>query len=136
MNPDGDKDAVAQVRQRQFSPLFRTLLSQSVSPALSFLQAWCMLRPGGILALGLPMVCNDEGLLVFNAHRIYGFERLAYISQNFVLEGFFGPICTTETIRNAGEEWTFQQTVVLRKPYDLDAPVPALVAGDFLRQAL
>ena len=95
-----------------------------------------MLRPGGILALGLPMICNDKGLLFFNAARVYGFERLAYISQNFVLEGFFGPICTNETIRNAGEEWTFQQTVVLRKPYDLAAPVPALVAEDFLRWAL
>lgn len=95
-----------------------------------------MLRPGGIFILGLPMVCNDKGLLVFNAHRIYGFERLAYISQNFVLEGFFGPLCTVEAIRSAGEEWTFQQTVVLRKPFDLAAPAPALAARDFLKWAL
>jgi hypothetical protein len=94
-----------------------------------------MLRPGGIFALGLPMRCDDKGMINFNAHRIYGFERLAYISANFELEGFFGPLCTTDAVRSAGKEWTFQQTVVLRKPLDLTEPAPSLIASNFRKWA-
>jgi len=57
LNPDGDRDAVQ--------------------------QAWCMLKPGGHLFLGVPTTCKLDGNLVFNAHRNYGFHRLAYIAEGF-----------------------------------------------------
>lgn len=51
-------------------------------------QAWCMLKPGGVLLLGVPSVCRSEGYLQFNAHRVYGFERLAHVARGFELLGF------------------------------------------------
>ncbi|VDN50097.1 unnamed protein product [Dracunculus medinensis] len=42
----------------------------------------CLLKPGGILHLGLP-VGRDS--LVFNAHRIYGQLRLAMLFEGFKL---------------------------------------------------
>ena len=100
LNPDGDRDAIA--------------------------QAWCLLRPGGLLVLGVPMSCADRGETVFNAHRIYGYERLAYVAANFELGGFVGSACRKEL---------GQPMVVLRKPVDLSAPALPLVAGDFARAA-
>lgn len=101
LNPDGDRDAVA--------------------------QAWCLLKPGGLLVLGVPMSCADEGETVFNAHRIYGFERLAFVTANFELEGFVGGACRKEL---------GQPIVVLRRPVDAAAQPPPLLAGDFARLAL
>ena len=46
-------------------------------------QAWCMLRPGGLAFIGLPMTCVDAGMIEFNAHRIYGLRRLAKIARGF-----------------------------------------------------
>lgn len=46
-------------------------------------QAWCMLRPGGLAFIGLPMTCEDAGMIEFNAHRIYGLRRLAKIARGF-----------------------------------------------------
>jgi hypothetical protein len=85
LNPDGDKEALA--------------------------QAWCMLRPGGLLVLGAPMSCQEKGELVFNAHRIYGFERLAYISKNFELVGFVSNECQINSKRDP--------IIVLRKSQTL-----------------
>ena len=51
-------------------------------------QALCMLKPGGVLLLGLPSVCRATGFIEFNAHRVYGYERLAYIARDFELIGF------------------------------------------------
>lgn len=62
LNPDGDKEAM--------------------------LQAWCMLKPGGYMILGVPMSCASEGYTVFNAHRVYGFKRLAYVTAGFELVGY------------------------------------------------
>jgi hypothetical protein len=59
LNPDGDRLAVQ--------------------------QAWCMLKPGGFLVIGVPTTCALDGNLVFNAHRNYGFRRLAYIAAGFEL---------------------------------------------------
>ena len=59
LNPDGDRLAVQ--------------------------QAWCMLKPGGFLVIGVPTTCALDGNLVFNAHRNYGFHRLAFISEGFEL---------------------------------------------------
>jgi hypothetical protein len=51
-------------------------------------QAWCMLKPGGLNILGVPMACNERGQTVFNAHRIYGFSRLRYIGQDYKLVAY------------------------------------------------
>lgn len=105
LSPDGDRDALA--------------------------QAWCMLRPGGLLVLGVPMSCKATGQIVWNAHRVYGFERLAYVSEHFLLEGFASTPCTgAPTVRDG-----FHPIVVLRKPFLLDQPPPPLTAQDFARVA-
>ena len=90
-NPDGDKEALA--------------------------QAWCMLKPGGYLVLGLPMTCSAQGFIWFNAHRKYGFVRLAYIAEGYELVGY----PTSEV----GET----TVVILRKP--VAAGVSPLTADDF-----
>lgn len=51
-------------------------------------QAWCMLKPGGVLLLAFGMTCKDTGFIEFNAHRVYGFRRLAYVARGFELIGF------------------------------------------------
>jgi hypothetical protein len=106
LNPDGDRDAAA--------------------------QAWCMLRPGGLFVLGLPMSCKDDGETVFNAHRIYGFERLAYIASNFELLGFASQCSMFGRGSNAG----FQPVIVLRKPSGLGEPIKQLVARDFASEEM
>jgi hypothetical protein len=40
-------------------------------------QIHCMLKPGGILFLGLPASKDNSSFIEFNAHRIYGHKRLA-----------------------------------------------------------
>jgi hypothetical protein len=99
LNPDGDKEALA--------------------------QAWCMLRPGGLLVLGVPMSCATEGELVFNAHRIYGFERLAYISENYELVGFASDSCIA--FKNAKRD----PFLILRKTFSFPSKTKDLVADDF-----
>jgi hypothetical protein len=100
LDPDGDRKAIA--------------------------QAWCMLRPGGLLVLGFLMTCADEGAIAFNAHRVYGFARLAYVTSNFELVGF--PV---------GCKAGSQPLVVLRKPEVLAEQAPAdLSSSDFEYAAL
>jgi len=103
LNPDGDKEALA--------------------------QAWCMLRPGGLLVLGVPMSCADKGELVFNAHRIYGFERLSYISENFELEGFASDECISSGNSN------HDPIVILRKPTSVFVGSKVLTVSDFSKSA-
>jgi len=103
LNPEGDKEAVA--------------------------QAWCMLRPGGLLVLGVPNSCATTGHLDFNAHRVYGFERLAFVSENFELVGFVGDECYSFEHR-----WTSHDPLlVLRKPLDLTVKAKKIVAEDIAR---
>lgn len=99
LNPDGDRDAVRQVS--------------------------CLLEPGGWLAIGFAMSCRNHGWIEFNAHRVYGYERLAYISQGFELIGFVRP-CRPWSAK------TFypQPVFVLRKPNAGVMP-PPLTAADF-----
>lgn len=104
LNPDGDKEALE--------------------------QAWCMLRPGGLLVLGLPMTCTNEGELVFNAHRIYGFDRLAYITKNFELVRFVSDSCYKANVHER------DQAVILRKPILFDSYIKNLEANDFERAIL
>ena len=46
-------------------------------------QIWCMLKPGGILLLGIPCVDHDNGYIVWNAHRVYGIKRLQQMTANW-----------------------------------------------------
>ncbi len=101
LNPDGDRDAVR--------------------------QAWCMLQPGGWLAIGVPMSCTERGYIEFNAHRVYGYERLAHISQGFELFGFVRPCQPHER----EPHWWPQPVYVLRKPL-AGVVVPPLTAADFV----
>lgn len=50
LNPRGDLEAVQQIH--------------------------CMLKPGGILFLGLPTSTDGSSYIEFNAHRVYGTARL------------------------------------------------------------
>lgn len=101
LNPDGDKEAV--------------------------LQALCMLKPGGLLLLGLPSTCEPKGFVEFNSHRIYGFKRLAYIAEGFELVKFTRP-CVAVPSRIAAN------IIILRKPVG-PAPARTLTEDDFQRAA-
>ena len=101
LNPDGDKEAM--------------------------LQALCMLKPGGVLVLGLPITCEPDGFLEFNAHRFYGYRRLAYIAEGFEVVKFTRP-CRT-SVRNP----IAANIVILRKPVSNTLP---LSYKDFERAAL
>ena len=48
-------------------------------------QAWCLLKPGGFLILGMPMSCKEDGYIEYNAHRVYGYRRIAYVAEGFEL---------------------------------------------------
>jgi hypothetical protein len=85
-----------------------------------------MLRPGGLLVLGVPMTCANLGHLNYNAHRVYGFERLAFISENFELVGFVADECNA--VGSAHDP-----LLVLRKPFDLSIKAKRLVSKDFSR---
>jgi hypothetical protein len=99
LNPDGDRDAVQ--------------------------QAWCMLKPGGYFFLAVPTTCKLEGNLVFNAHRNYGFHRLAYITEGFEV---------VEMTRKCTDQSHFiaASIFVLRKPLTGEAASPIL-GEDFLK---
>ena len=90
-NPDGDKEAMQ--------------------------QAWCSLKPGGHLLLGVPATCGHDGYVEFNAHRRYGFKRLAYIAEGYEVVGY--------PISDVGST----TLVVLRKPLVEGAPL--VTADDF-----
>ena len=42
-------------------------------------QMHCMIKPGGLLFLGLPMSTDNTSVLVYNAHRLYGTKRMALL---------------------------------------------------------
>ena len=90
-------------------------------------QAWCMLKPGGLMLLAVPMTCFDEGRLEFNAHRVYGFQRLAHISSGFELVAWASTVC------DRNNEGIQQPTILLRKP--LHASAVKLSAADFSHAA-
>lgn len=100
LNPDGDREAVE--------------------------EAWCMLKPGGYFIFAVPMTCAATGAIEFNAHRIYGWERLAHVLQGFELLGYseqcnFIPAGGTDT-------------VILRKGAALQGEgTPKLSSNDFAR---
>jgi hypothetical protein len=80
-------------------------------------QAWCFLKPGGHLVLGLPMRCEHNGYVDFNAHRVYGFKRLAHIAKGFHVVDF-----AYQCVWNPGGSTS---TVILRKPVEGEGvPLP------------
>ena len=46
-------------------------------------QIWCIIKPGGLFILGLPCSLDGRDQLVWNAHRIYGSERLPQMTANW-----------------------------------------------------
>ena len=55
-------------------------------------QMWCLVRPGGLLFLGLPSYHTQSQRrrachIVWNVHRVYGYSRLQHVTANWeVLE--------------------------------------------------
>jgi hypothetical protein len=83
-------------------------------------QALCMLKPGGVLLLGLPSVCKFTGFIEYNAHRVYGYERLAHIAKDFELVGF--------TDACGGFHIHAGRIVLLRKPFHEGRHTPLTAA--------
>jgi hypothetical protein len=103
LNPEGDREALQHAR--------------------------CMLKPGGLLLLGLPSVCRVTGYLEFNAHRVYGYERLAYVTQGFEMVGF------TDPSTYCSETGYIHRVVILRKPASDAVAHKSLTTEDFARAA-
>ena len=78
-------------------------------------QAWCMLRPGGVLALGVPMSCAPDGYIEYNAHRVYGLTRLAYIADDFEFLEFESGECRT-FLQPDNPNFAPQAIAIFRKP--------------------
>jgi len=93
-------------------------------------EAWCALRPGGVLALGVPMSCDAAGHIEFNAHRVYGYARLAFIASGFEIVDFQGGC---EPFLEAAANP--QPIVVLRRPASGGAPAAPPTAADFAAAA-
>jgi hypothetical protein len=92
LNPDADKEAL--------------------------LRAWCALKPGGHAILAVAMTCKADGYVEFNAHRVYGWRRIAHIAEGFQLAAF-GYKC----------EWLATGSIthiILRKPASGER-APALI---------
>lgn len=49
-------------------------------------QIHCMLKPGGLLFLGLPFSGTNESYIEFNAHRVYGYNRLNKLFKGWKLQ--------------------------------------------------
>ena len=80
---------------------------------LSLGKAFCMLKPGGVLFLGLP-IGQDE--VQFNAHRIYGYYRLSIVlSLGFELVDVVSAAPFTINTYNGDST---QPVLVLRKPVE------------------
>ena len=86
MNPFGDLEAIAQIH--------------------------CLLKPGGVLFLGLPMGYDT---VVWNAHRVYGKYRLAVIlAFGWEIIDLIGNTKDISDHKNMGE-WYNQPIWILKK---------------------
>jgi hypothetical protein len=65
-------------------------------------EVYCMLKPGGFFFIGLPYARRSE--IVWNAHRIYGPERMAFFAAGYKQLDYFGKL------------WQGQGVFVLQKP--------------------
>ena len=53
----------------------------------SMAQSWCMVKPGGMFAVGVEDSLNASSYILWNAHRVYGTNRLQQLTANWeVLE--------------------------------------------------
>ena len=86
LDPDGDVKLVEQIRG-------------------------CLLKPGGLLYVGLPI---GRDCIVWNVHRLYAMKRLRYLLPDWRFVGVFGnfqlnaPNC---------EAWHAQPTIVLQNTF-------------------
>lgn len=93
INPDGDLSAMSEL--------------------------WNLLKPGGILFLGIPIARQDK--LIFPYHRIYGPDRLQRLIRKFTLKGFVWDglyHATAETLHNVDDrvlDWQYQPVLILQK---------------------
>jgi len=89
LSPDGDIDAVKEIH--------------------------CMLKPGGLLILGgLPYTGEEEGNIMWNAHRIYGKKRIKRLSIGWeMLEDYDSSLLVDYPYKHHGFEK--QTGVVLKK---------------------
>jgi len=78
----------------------------------------CMLQPGGLFFLGVP-VNRKKDILSFNAHRIYGPARLPLLTAGWQVVDVVAP-WWTELTKSIPMSWPpngiFQPILVLRKP--------------------
>jgi hypothetical protein len=65
-------------------------------------EVYCMLRPGGLFFISLPYARHSE--IVWNAHRIYGPERMQVFAAAYTQLDYFGIL------------WKGQGVFVLQKP--------------------
>jgi hypothetical protein len=73
--------------------------------------AYCLMRPGALLYLGLPMTLRSD-FIKFNGARVYGPLRRALLTANFELLGVYGAMEDYPPDSNAFT----QPMLVLRKP--------------------
>ena len=55
-------------------------------------QAWCMLKPGGMLLIGVPYSSSDN-YMRWNSGRVYGSERLQHLTANWRATELVGCKC-------------------------------------------
>jgi hypothetical protein len=67
-------------------------------------EVYCMLKPGGLFFIGLPYARQSK--IVWNAHRIYGPERMELFAAGYKQLDYFGT------------PWRGQGVFVLQKPED------------------
>ena len=87
LNPFGDLESIARIR--------------------------CLLRPGGILFLGLPIAPEA---VVWNAHRLYGKYRTALVLLGWKLLDIYPENCEIYLKRATGN-YKCQPMMILQKPY-------------------
>lgn len=73
----------------------------------------CLLKPGGILFLGVPFAPDT---IVYNAHRVYGKYRIALLLLGWDLIDMIREDCDVENPKLYGD-YECQPILVLQKPY-------------------
>lgn len=82
-------------------------------------EMWHMLRPGGVLFLGVPISQKDR--LVFPYHRIYGPSRLERLVSRFTFKGYVWNGLASTTADSLYQvdrkvlDWQYQPVLVLEK---------------------
>jgi hypothetical protein len=86
---------------------------------LSIKKAACMLKPGGMLFLAMPM---GKDAVLWNAHRIYGSHRWRKILHGWRVQGIFGEVDLLDTssveFAPLGNPYSAPQPVVVMQKLD------------------